>query len=150
MRVATSLLEGEAAGASEPHEEAPAEGGNSRPGGQSWGPGEQGALAESSRWSGGGQERGESAGPIEPAREEQPQVDTPWLPTPLKQEQHGVKRCTGPTDPGQPRGGGPCRPGYVKQEELEDLAQPRAEEPRQPRTIKGEEGETSRAEYQEN
>ena len=76
--------------------------------------------------------------------------DTPWLPTTLQPGQHGVKSCTGPTDPGPPQGGGPCQPGYVKQEEPEDMAQPRAGEPSQPRTIKQEEGETSRAEYQEN
>ena len=52
VRVATNLLEGEATGASEPPDEPPAEGGTSRPGEQSWGPGEQGAPAKSSRWSG--------------------------------------------------------------------------------------------------
>ena len=114
-------------GASEPPDEPPAEGETSRPGGQGWSPGEQGAPAESSRRSGEGQEQGRPAGPSEPAREEQPQFGAPWLPTTLKQEQPGVKSYTGPTDPEQLQGEGPCRPGYVKQEEPEDLAQPRAE-----------------------
>ena len=124
MQVGASLLEGEATGAKEPHGEPPAEGGTSHPGGKSWGPGKQGAPAESGHQSCGGRERGEPGGPIKPAGEGPPQVDTPWLPPTLKQEQHGVKSCTGPTDPGQPRGGEPCRPGYFKQEEPEDLAQP--------------------------
>ena len=83
VRVGASLLEGGATGASEPHGEPPAEGGTSRPEGQSWGPSEQGAPAESGRLSGRGRERGEPGGPIEPAGEGPPPVDTPWLPPPL-------------------------------------------------------------------
>ena len=77
-------------------------------------------------------------------------MDTPWLPATLQLGQLGVKSCTGLTDPGPPQGGGPCRPGFVKQEEPEDTEQPRAGEPSQARTIKREEGEASRAEYKEN
>ena len=89
-------------------------------------------------------------GPIEPAREEQLPVGAPWLPNTLKQEQHRATSYTGPADPEQLRGEGPCWPGYVKQEEPGDLVQPQGEEPRQPRTNKREEGETGQAEYQEN
>ena len=137
-------------GVRELHDEPLAEGGPSHLGEQSWGPGEPGATATSGRRSGEGRERGELGGPVKTAGEEQLQVETPWLPTTLQPGQHGVKSGTGPTDPGQPRGGGSCRPGYVKQEEPEDVAQPRVGEPSQPRPIKREEGETSCAEYQEN
>ena len=78
------------------------------------------------------------------------QVDIPELPTTPKQEQHRVNSCTGPGGLGQPRGEGPCQPGWVKREEPEGPAQPQAGEPHWPQTIKREEGEASWAEYQEN
>ena len=77
-------------------------------------------------------------------------MDIPELAITPGRAQHGVYGCTGPGGLGQPRGEGPCRPGGVKQEEPEGPASPQAEEPGEPRTIKREEGETSRAEYQEN
>ena len=78
------------------------------------------------------------------------QVDTPARATTPEQEQHGVGGCTGPGGLGRPRGEGPCRPGGVKREEPEGPAQPQAGEPGGPWEIKQEEGETSRAKYQEN
>ena len=89
-------------------------------------------------------------GPLEPAGGEQLQVDIPELPTTPKQEQHRVNSGTGPGGLGQPRGEGPCQPGWVKREEPEGPAQPQAGEPHWPQTIKREEGEASWAEYQEN
>ena len=148
--VATGLLVGGARRDSQPPDETPAEGETSRLGRQGWSPREQGAPAESSRRSGEGKRRGGPASPIEPVREVQPAVGAPWLPSPLKQEQHGATSYTGPTDLEQLGGEEPCRPGYVKREEPGDLLQPQAEGPRGLRPIKREEVETGQAEDQEN
>ena len=78
------------------------------------------------------------------------QVDTPARATTPEQEHHGVGGCTGLGGLGQPCREGPCQPGGVKREESEGLGPAQAGEPGGPRKIKREEGETSRAEYQEN
>ena len=77
-------------------------------------------------------------------------VDVPARTTLPGREQHRVACCTGPGGLGQPRGGGPGRPGGVKREEPEGPAPPQAREPGEPGKIKQEEEEASPAKYQEN
>ena len=146
----TNLLEGRAPGASRLQAAPPAEEAASHLGRQRWSHGGQDARAGRGRRSEEGESEVSRRGPLEPAGGEQLQVDIPKLATTPGQEQHGVGGCTGPGGLGQPRGEGLCRPGGVKQEEPEGPAPPQAGEPGGPRKIKREEGETSRAEYQEN
>ena len=150
VRAAASLRAGGATRTSKPPEEPLTGEETSRPQVRGRSPCEQGTSAEGDRKINGRQERCGPVSPIEPVREEQPQVGAPWPLKTIKQEQPRSVSYTRPTGPERAREEGPCRPGSVKQEGPEDLQRPQAEAPCRPRPVKREEGETGWAEYQEN
>ena len=104
----TNPREGRAPGASGPQAEPPAEGAASHLGRQRWSHSGRYVQAGKGRQSGEGESGVSQRVPIEPARGEQLQVDTPTQATTPEQEQHGVGGCTGLGGQGGPRREGPC------------------------------------------